>query len=165
MGAASAATCSKSCSAYPRRAGTTNIASRAPTSPTIELSRKVNSNGRRDQVWSSTTIHRPSCSFRSAAAADGANRSTIVGSPPPRRLSASQSRNFPRLGHSVRGCRLEITARTAMRFADYTKVLDIHCAGRRVDFSQAYRGPFQTPVPLTSFPCGHPARTHQRLRS
>ena len=69
------------------------------------------------------------------------------------------------LGHSVRGCGLEIIATIAMRFADYTKVLDIHCAERRVDFSQAYRGPFQTPVLLTSFSYGHPARAHQRLRS
>ena len=48
MDAPSAAACSKSCSAYPRKAETTNIASRAPTSPTIELSGKVNSNGRCD---------------------------------------------------------------------------------------------------------------------
>ena len=48
MDAANGATCSKSCSVYPRRAETANIASRTPTSPTIELSGKVNSNGRCD---------------------------------------------------------------------------------------------------------------------
>src|SRR5262249_9170235 len=39
-----------------------------------------------------------------------------------------------------------------MRFADCMKVVDIHCAERRVDLSQAYRGLFETPVLLTSFP-------------
>jgi hypothetical protein len=43
------------------------------------------------------------------------------------------------LGHSVRGCGLEIIATIAMRFADYTKVLDIHCAERRVDWTTISR--------------------------
>jgi hypothetical protein len=67
----------------------------------------------------------------------GAKRSTIVGSPLQQKLSASQSKSFQRLEHSVRGCRLEITAMTAIRFADYTEVLDIHCADRQFDFSRA----------------------------
>jgi len=39
-----------------------------------------------------------------------------------------------------------------MRFADCTKVVDIRCAEGKVDLSQAYRGLFETPVLLTSFP-------------
>jgi hypothetical protein len=57
-----------------------------------------------------------------------ANLSIIDGSPPQQKLSASQLRSFQRLGHSVPGCRLEIAVTIAMRFADYTKVLDIHWA-------------------------------------
>ena len=63
------------------------------------------------------------------------------------------------------GAWMQVTATIAMRFADCTKVLDIHCAERRADLSRAYRGLFQTPLLMTSFPRGHPARTHQRLRS
>jgi hypothetical protein len=63
----------------------------------------------------------------------GGNGSTIVGSPLRRRPSNSQSRNFPRLGHSVRGCRLETSAMTAMRFAGCTKVVAIRCVERRAD--------------------------------
>jgi hypothetical protein len=49
----------------------------------------------------------------------GANGLTIDGSLPQQKLSASQSRGCPQLGHLVRGCRWEITATIAMRFADY----------------------------------------------
>ena len=63
----------------------------------------------------------------------GANGSTIVGSPLQRRPSNSQSRSFPRLGHSVRGCRLEISAMTAKRFAGCTRVVAIRCVERRAD--------------------------------
>ena len=135
-------TCSKSCSAYPHRAEITYNASKAPTSATIALSKKVNSSGRCDR-WNSTTAHRPSCSFRKAGVVDDAGESTTVGSPPRLRPSASQSRTFPPSGHSMRGCRLETCTMTAIRFAGCTKVATTRYAEGRIDFSQAYRGLFQ----------------------
>jgi hypothetical protein len=81
-----------------------------------------------------------------------ANLSIIDDSPPQQKLSASQLRSFQRLGHSVRGCRLEIAVTIAMRFADYTKVFDIHWAEPQIDFGPAQRGLFQNSVLLTSIP-------------
>jgi hypothetical protein len=46
----------------------------------------------------------------------------IAGSPPQRRLSASQSRNFPPSEHSVLGCRSETSALGAMKFVSYMRV-------------------------------------------
>ena len=50
----------------------------------------------------------------------GGRRSTqvIAGSPPQRRLSASQSRNFPPSGHSALGCRLEMSGSVALLLSE-----------------------------------------------
>ena len=84
---------------------------------------KVNSPGQFDRAWHSTTTHRPSCLYPNARVlVVGERRQFIVGSPPPRRLSASQSKSFPPPQHSALGCRSETSVSIAMGFVGYMRV-------------------------------------------
>ena len=96
----------------PAGGATTNVSSKVLTSHMIESSRKVNSIGQCDRVWHSTTTLRPSCLYpNTRVLAASARGQIIVGSPPQRRRSALQSRNFPPSENWALGCVSEMSAR------------------------------------------------------